>query len=394
MQAQHLRLPAHQRAVHRHVALSARSRNVLRPLAAATDSAPATAAGNSTDLGAKMSNVKIAVFSAKGYVVDFMEEPVKGVFPNTTFIEAALDLKTAPLAKGYDVVCLFVNDNADEKVMARLKEDGVKLIAMRCAGFDRVDVKAAKEQGIKVVRVPTYSPTSVAEHAVALMFCLNRSLHQAHARVLQGNYALSGLVGFEMFGKTVGILGTGAIGAEAVRICHGIGMKVLAYDIRHNPKVEALGVPYMDIDEILPQADIVSVHVPLMPSTYHFIDKDKISKMKQGAYLINVSRGGLVDTDAVIEGLEDGTIGGLGMDVYENEASLFFTDWTTMDRKVRMAAWDRRFKTLLSFPQTMFTPHSAFLTHEALENIASTTVANIKAYLAGEELKNEVKPQE
>eukprot|EP00877_Chromochloris_zofingiensis_P001825 jgi/Chrzof1/11643/Cz06g03130.t1 len=348
---------------------------------------------SSQELKDKVKNTKIAVYSSKEYVKEFMEKPVRGTFPDTKFCDAVLHKETAVLAAGYDVACLFVNDTADEAAVRELAADGVKLIAMRCAGFDRVDLKACAQHGIKVVRVPTYSPTSVAEHALALLMGINRNIHMAHQRVMIGDYALSGLVGYQMAGKTIGIMGTGAIGVEAVRIFKGIGMNVLAYDIYQNPKVKAMGVPYMEIDEILPQADVVSIHVPLLESTRHFMDKTKIDKLKPGCMIINVSRGGLVDTDAVTEGLENGQIGGLGMDVYENEASLFFTDWTVVSRKERMQHWDRRFKNLLSYPQVLITPHSAFLTHEALESIANTTVFNIKQWVAGEPLTNEVKAQ-
>lgn len=352
---------------------------------------PSTVANN-TEVGAKVAATKIAVFSAKQYVVDFLSPFKEKYFPNTTFIDATLNPTSAKLAAGFDVACLFVNDDCSAATAKVLAEGGVKLIAMRCAGYDRVDVKACNEAGLRVVRVPTYSPTSVAEHAACLMFALARSVHHAHSRVMHGNYALSGMVGMEIFGKTVGVLGTGAIGAEAVRIFHGLGMKVLAYDIRPNPKVEALGVPYQSVEEILPQCDVVSIHVPLLPSTYHFLDKEKVAMLKPGCMVINVSRGGLVDSDAIIEGLDNGQIGALGMDVYENEGSLFFTDWTSMDPSIRMKFWDKKFKTMLAYPQTLFTPHTAFLTDEALGNIAGTTVENITAFMSGQELKNEVKP--
>jgi D-lactate dehydrogenase len=336
----------------------------------------------------------LAVFSAQRYVIDNFGPPLSRHFPNTKFIEARLDPDTAALAKGCDAVCVFVNDDVSAPVVSILAENGVKMIALRCAGYDRVDVKACAEKGIKVARVPTYSPTSVAEMAVALAFALNRNLHLIPARVSQGNYALSGLVGWEMFNQTVAILGTGAIGAEACRIFKGIGMRVLAYDLRPNPAVQAMGVEYATVEEILPQADLVSLHMPLLPSTQNFFDAEKVAMLKPNALLINVSRGGLVDTDALLMGLESGRIGGLGLDVYDNEGSLFFTDWSSMDPARRMKFWDRRFKTLISYPQVFVTPHSAFLTHEALASIGRTTAVNLLEFWAGKEvLTNELRAQ-
>jgi D-lactate dehydrogenase len=230
--------------------------------------------------------------------------------------------------------------------------------------------------------------------AVALMFALNRHLHNSYLRVMQGNYALSGLVGNQMFEKTVGVVGTGAIGLEAVRILRGIGCKVLAYDIRPNPKVLELGATYMQIEEMLPLCDIITLHCPLLPSTYHLIDKKKIDLMKPGTMLINTSRGGLIDSDALFDGLESDHIGALGLDVYENESKLFFRDFTVFDSNVRMKNWDRRLKTLLTYPNVIVTPHSAFLTREALLNIAQTTIENISNWAQDKDLGiNEVKPQ-
>ncbi|WIA17926.1 hypothetical protein OEZ85_009419 [Tetradesmus obliquus] len=349
-------------------------------------------AGN--DLSVKKAATQITVFSAAQYVEGFLARPLKEAgFQNVNFTETVLDKYTASLAQDCQIVCIFVNDQCDAKVVERLAKCGVKLIALRCAGFDRVDLEACKQHGIKVVRVPTYSPTSVAEHAVALLMALTRRLAQAHVRVSAGNYSLTPLVGQELRGKRAAVLGTGAIGTEAVRILKGIGMEVVAYDIQKNPAVEAMGVKYVDLEEALPWADVVSVHVPLLKSTHHFINGDRIAMMKKGAILLNVSRGGLVDSQALYDGLENGQLGGLGMDVYENEGELFFTDWTDMPLETRMANWDRRFKLLTSYPQVLITPHSAFLTHEALANIASATVASMEEFLAGQPLTNELKPK-
>ncbi|KAI8475368.1 MAG: D-isomer-specific 2-hydroxyacid dehydrogenase NAD-binding protein [Monoraphidium minutum] len=337
--------------------------------------------------------MRIMVFSAKPYVEKYFIARLKERgFENVRHTEARLDRETALIARGCEAVSLFVNDECDAQAVRALAEGGVKFIAMRCAGYDRVDVAAAREAGIRVARVPTYSPTSVAEHAVALMFALERRVANAAARVAQGNYALSGLVGRQVFGKTCGVLGTGAIGTEACRIFKGLGMRVLAYDIKPNPKVEEMGIPYLPWEEILPQADVVSLHVPLLPSTRHFMDVDKVFRMKPGATLLNVSRGGLLDSDALLEGLRSGHLGGVGLDVYENEGSLFFQDWTSMQARDRMKFWDRRFKELVAYPQVLVTPHTAFLTNEALEAIAATTMDNLTEYALGLPLTNEVAP--
>lgn len=348
--------------------------------------------------GAKAKSLRLAVFSSQQYVLDHFAPPLRRHFPDTTFIEARLDHETAALAKGHDAICVFVNDDVSAPVVERLQKAGVRMIALRCAGYDRVDLPACAAAGIRVARVPTYSPTSVAEMAVALMFSLSRNLHLIPGRVAAGNYALSGLVGWEVYNQTAVVLGTGAIGAEACRIFKGIGMRVLAYDVRPSPIVQAMGVEYGSVEEILPQADVVSLHMPLLPSTMNFFNHEKVAMLKPNTLLINVSRGGLVDTDALIAGLESGQIGGLGLDVYANEGALFFTDWTSMDTSKRMKFWDRKFKTLISYPQVFVTPHSAFLTHEALASIGRTTAVNLLEFVAlgekgkeGKGLTNEVK---
>eukprot|EP00775_Hariotina_reticulata_P004907 gene4907-5151_t len=324
------------------------------------------------------SEARITVFSAAQYVEGFLKQPlIDAGFINLKFTEARLQPDTAALAEGSPIVCLFVNDICDAQVVEQLKNCGVQMIAMRCAGYDRVDLEACQAAGIQVVRVPTYSPTSVAEHAVALMFALSRHLHQAYIRVSAGNYSLTPLVGMELRGKRVGVIGTGAIGTEAVRIF----------------KVKEMGVPYMDLDEIIPQVHVLSLHVPLLPSTKHILNKDRVKRLRQGCLVLNVSRGGLVDNSALLHGLEQGNIGGLGMDVYENEGQLFFTDWTDMDLITRMKNWDRCFKTLTSYPQVLITPHSAFLTVEALNNIASTTASNLEEFFQGRPLTNAVQPR-
>ncbi|KAK9905506.1 hypothetical protein WJX75_001127 [Coccomyxa subellipsoidea] len=333
---------------------------------------------------------KVAVFSASRYVHDFLNEPIMENFPGSTFIEAQLDINTAPLAAGHKAICCFVNDNLSKDVVEKLAEAGVRFVAMRCAGFDRVDLKACEQAGIAVARVPTYSPASVAEHAVAMLLCLNRNLHLAHIRMWAGDYTLSGLVGFELRSKTVGVLGTGAIGAAACRIFKGFGSRVIAYDIYESEEVRALGVEYMSKEELLQQADVISLHCPLLPSTYHIIDKDSIATMKRGAIIVNVSRGGLVDTDAATDALETGQLGGLALDVYEHEGSLFFKNWTALTSGERFKSWDKKFQMLKSYPNVLVTPHSAFLTEQALSNIAATTVENLKEFSTGKKLSFQV----
>ncbi|KAF5836791.1 putative D-lactate dehydrogenase [Dunaliella salina] len=352
---------------------------------------PSPMGSNASEQARKLTNTSVAVFSAQQYVKDFMKGPMRSVFPKTHFIEAKLDESTAKLAEGCEVVNIFVNDVCNKEVIKILANVEVKLISLRCAGFDRVDVEAANAVGIKVVRVPTYSPQSVAEHAVAHMFALNRNIANAHLRTAQGNYSLNGLVGFEMFRKTVGVIGTGAIGYEAIRILKGIGCNVLAYDVYQNPKVLDMGVEYRSLDNLLPECDIVTLHCPLLPTTYHLINRETIDKMKPGTMLVNVSRGGLVDTDAVFDGLENGHLGSVGLDVYEDEGDIFFVDHTMFNTKERMKNYNRKLNALLSYPQVLVTPHSAFLTNEALHNIATTTVNNITNWVLNEPLgRNEV----
>lgn len=290
------------------------------------------------------------------------------------------------------MVCLFVNDHASAEVCALLAAEGVELIALRCAGYDRVDVAAAAKHGITVLRVPSYSPNAIAEHAVGLVCCLNRGLHKAYVRTREGNYTLNGLTGMNLEGKTVGVVGTGRIGTLFAKIMGaGFGAKLLATDMLESPEFLALGGRYVPMDELMQRCDIVSLHCPLMPSTHHLINAERIARMKPGVFLINTSRGGLIDTRAAIDGLKAGMIGALGMDVYEAEGDLFFKDRSALGRLERMAGWDEEINVLLSMPNVLVTPHSAFLTVEALDNIASTTVGNITAFQRGLPLENLVK---
>eukprot|EP01026_Neomeris_dumetosa_P034795 TRINITY_DN2787_c0_g1_i5.p1 TRINITY_DN2787_c0_g1~~TRINITY_DN2787_c0_g1_i5.p1 ORF type:complete len:399 (+),score=45.85 TRINITY_DN2787_c0_g1_i5:124-1320(+) len=338
-----------------------------------------------------LQNFKVTAYSCARYVHDFLEEPLLSVFPKTKFIEHRLDHDSARLAAGSGAVIIFVNDDAGENTLQVLKEGGVKLIAFRCAGFDRLDQEKAAQLGIRIARVPIYSPTSVAEHAVALLLAVNRNICNAVNRVMGGNFTLSGLTGFELHGKTVGVIGTGAIGANFCKIMLGFGCKVVAFDLYPKDELIALGVQYVEKDELYRQSDVVSLHCPLNKHTYNLINSESLEAMKTNAILINVSRGGLVDTDALIEALKLGKIGGAGLDVYEQEHTLFFQDRSVLNRVDRMKVFDFKFAQLRSLPNVVVTPHSAFLTEEALDNIATTTIQNIKQFALGQELANEVK---
>jgi D-lactate dehydrogenase len=331
---------------------------------------------------------KILVFDSKPYDIDSFNK-IKDKYSDSLeleFVEFKLGHKTAALAAGYDGVCLFVHDEADDAAIKILKDNDVKLIALRCAGYNNVSLKGASNNGIKVVRVPEYSPYAVAEHAVALIMSLNRNTHRAYARVRENNFSLNGLVGFDMFGKTVGVLGTGRIGVNAARILKGFGCKVLAYDLYKNDKAaQEVGFEYVALDELYKQSDIITLHLPLTPETYHLINEQSIEKMKQGVVIINTSRGQLIDTKALIEGLKTGKVKAAGLDVYEEEEKYFFEDWSNQ------VVMDDQLARLLSFNNVIVTSHQAFFTEEALRNIAQTTVENIKAFFNAEELKNEVK---
>jgi D-lactate dehydrogenase len=317
----------------------------------------------------------VTVFGAKPYDRTFLDAAV-GTKHALHYLEARLTAQTAVLAKGSKAVCAFVNDQVDADVLEEFKRLGVELVALRSAGFNNVDLPTAKRLGISVARVPAYSPDAVAEHAVALMLSLNRKTHLAYARLREGNFALDGLLGFNLIGRTVGIIGTGKIGACVAKIMLGFGCKVVAYDLKPNPECEALGVVYGPIDSVLAQSDIITLHCPLTPATKHLINAEAIGKMKHGVMLINTSRGGIVDTQAVTDGLNSGAIGYLGLDVYEEEADLFFEDLS--DTVIH----DDVFERLLMFRNVLVTGHQAFFTHEALTAIADTTIENISTFEA------------
>jgi D-lactate dehydrogenase len=321
--------------------------------------------------------MKVAVFSTKSYERIFFEKINPDYKHQLTFFDTHLTLEMCPLVKDFPAVCVFVNDQLNQAVIESLAEQGVKLVALRCAGFNNVDLKAAHQSGIKVVRVPAYSPYSVAEHTVGLMLALNRKIHKAYARVREGNFALEGLLGFDMHSKTVGIIGTGKIGIALAKIMKGFGCNLLAYDTYPNQECIDLGVSYLSLPELFRGSDIITLHCPLTPETKHLIDAKALGKMKDGVMLINTSRGGLIDTQDVIDALKSGKIGYLGLDVYEEEADLFFEDFSG---KVLQ---DDVFARLLTFTNVIITGHQAFFTSNAMEKIVSTTLENISQFEAG-----------
>ena len=317
--------------------------------------------------------MKVAVFSTKQYDRASLDRANPGRH-ELRYFEPRLDGATAPLTQGHEAVCAFVNDRLNASVLETLAANGVQLIALRCAGFNNVDLPAAQRLGITVARVPAYSPHAVAEHTVALILALNRKLHRAYNRVREGNFALDGLLGFDLHGRTAGVIGTGKIGAVAARILHGFGCTVLAFDPFPDESCRALGVRYVALDELLRASDIITLHCPLTAENHHLIDAAALAQMKDGAMLINTSRGGLLDTRAVIEALKSGRIGHLGLDVYEEESELFFEDLSSTILR------DDIFSRLLTFPNVIITGHQGFFTREALDNIASTTIENITQF--------------
>lgn len=322
----------------------------------------------------------VAFFDAKSYDREsfsrFADDEI-----NIRFFENKLNADTVSIAACCDGVCAFVNDTLDKEVIQKLAEYKVGIIAMRCAGYNNVDLKAA-EGLIKVARVPAYSPYAVAEHAMGLILTLNRKLHRAYIRTRDHNFSLEGLTGFDLNGKTVGIIGTGKIGRCFADICRGFGMNIIGFDPYESDEFAG---KYTSLDELLEASDIISLHCPLTRENHHLINENTISKMKNGAYVINTSRGLLIDTAALIAGLKSGRIGAAGLDVYEEETALFFEDYS--DEIIP----DDTLSTIISMPNVIVTSHQAFLTHEALDGIAKTTMENLRAYFAGEELKNEIK---
>lgn len=318
--------------------------------------------------------MRIAVYSARSYDRQFLTQANADGRHALTFLDARLDASTAAAAAGAQAVCAFVNDHLDRAALEALHALGVRLVLLRSAGFNHVDLAAAAALGLAVARVPEYSPHAVAEHTVALILTLNRKIHRAHARVREGNFALEGLLGFDLHGSTVGVVGTGKIGGRFARIMSAFGCRILACDPQRDAEIDALGAEYVALPELLSASDIVSLHCPLTPSTRHLIDARALARMKPGAMLVNTSRGAVVDTRAVIASLKRGHLGGLGLDVYEEEADLFFRDLS--DEVLQ----DDVFARLLTFPNVLITGHQGFFTAQAMSAIAQTTLDNADAF--------------
>lgn len=321
--------------------------------------------------------MKVAVFSTKPYDKEYLDKVNTDSLHEFTYFESSLKEKTARLAENHEAVCVFVNDKLNNDVIEQLASLKIKLIALRCAGFNNVDVESANKNQMKVLRVPAYSPYAVAEHAVALILTLNRKTHKAYNRVREGNFSLIRLTGFDLYGKTVGVIGTGKIGTVFANIMKGFGCNVVAFDQFPNKTLIQAGVSYLKMDELLNVSDIISLHCPLNPATNHMINYDSIRKMKEGVMLINTSRGKLIDTDAVIEGLKQGRIGYLGIDVYEQEETLFYKDLS------EMVILDDKIARLMSFPNVLITAHQAFFTDNALQQISMVTLKNLTDFENG-----------
>jgi len=329
--------------------------------------------------------MKIAVFSAQPYDRQFLEAANAAEGHELHYFEMALGLESVALAAGFQAVCIFVNDVADANVLEALRGGGTGLVALRCTGFNNVDLAAAKRLGVKVVRVVDYSPYSVAEHAVALLLALNRKIHRAYNRTRDSNFALDGLMGFDFHGKTAGVVGTGKIGRVFARIMLGFGCEVIGYDPYRSADFEALGARYAAPGEIGANADIVSLHCPLTPENHHIVNAETLARMKRGALLVNTSRGGLLDTDAAIQSLKSGHLGGLALDVYEQEGGVFFRDLSST------VVTDDVLQRLISFPNVIVTGHQAFFTREAIGTICETTLRSVSEFARKAPLSNEIR---
>ncbi|MBV4539479.1 2-hydroxyacid dehydrogenase [Pseudomonas vlassakiae] len=321
--------------------------------------------------------MRVLLFSSQHYDQESFTQAARDSTLDLHFQPTRLTLDTAPLAQGYEVVCAFINDELDAQVLQRLAAGGTRLIALRSAGYNHVDLAAAQRLGLAVVRVPAYSPHAVAEHAVALILALNRRLHRAYNRTREGDFSLHGLTGFDLHGKTVGVIGTGQTGSAFARIMAGFGCQLLAYDPYPNPELLAFGARYMALPDLLREAQVISLHCPLTEHTRHLINAQSLGQLQPGAMLINTGRGALVDTPALIDALKSGQLGYLGLDVYEEEAQLFFEDRSDLPLQDDVLA------RLLTFPNVIITAHQAFLTREALDAIAATTLDNIIRWAAG-----------
>lgn len=332
--------------------------------------------------------MRMVVFDTRRYDREAMEAANGRFGHELVFLEPRLTAATASLAGGAPAVCSFVNDRVDREALEVLASGGTRLLALRSAGYNHVDLEAAAQLGVRVTRVPEYSPYAVAEHAVGLVLALNRKIHRAYARVREWNFSLDGLVGFDLHGKTVGIVGTGRIGAATAQAFQGFGCRVLAFDLNPDRALESKGVRYCPLEELYAEADILSLHVPLNPKTHHLIDERALSLMKRGVMLINTGRGALIDSRALIDALKTGHCGAAGLDVYEEEEAIFFRDLS--DEVLQ----DDVLARLLTFPNVIVTAHQAFLTREALAAIAGTTLESLTAFEKGEPLVHEVRAEE
>jgi len=327
---------------------------------------------------------RIAFFDSKPYDIEFFDSINKKYGYELKYFKSHITEDTVSLANGFNAVCLFVNDEVNAKIIKSLNDYGIHLIALRCAGYNNIDLKAAFGK-VHVLRVPAYSPYAVAEHAVALMLTLNRKIHRAYFRNLDKNFTIAGLMGFDMYGKTAGIIGTGQIGKVLIQILKGFGMNILAYDpFPNNEFATKVGFKYVDLDTLYKNSDIISLHCPLTPETERIINSESIAKMKDGVMIINTSRGKLIDTKALINGLKSKKIGFAGLDVYEEESEFFFED------RSQDILTDDVLARLLTFNNVIVTSHQAFFTREAMTNIAETTLQNIKDFFEGKFLKNEI----
>ena len=328
--------------------------------------------------------MNIAFFSYKSYDKEWFDRYIEGTDFKINYFRVKLEASTASYARGADVICAFVNDDLSRPVIEKLSEIGIKMIALRCAGFNNVDLDAAKAHGIPVYRVPEYSPQAVAEHAVALILTLNRKIHKAYNRIRDGNFSLSRLTGFNLHGKTVGVLGTGKIGRVFAGLMYGFGCRILLYDKFPDMNIEEKGYKYVDLSTLLKESDIVSLHVPLMPETAHIINRETLKMMKDNAMLINTSRGGLINTEHAIEALRSKKLGYLGIDVYEQEEGVFFHN------RQEEIIDDDTLGLLTSFPNVLITAHQAFFTREALDEITKTTLQNIQDFAEGTPSDNRI----
>lgn len=326
--------------------------------------------------------MKITLFSSQSYDKHYFLAANESFGHQLVFHETRLEPSTVELARGSDAVCVFVNDDLSALTLEALKAINVPLVALRCAGFNNVDLRVADNVGMQVVRVPAYSPYAVAEHTIALMLALNRKIHRAYSRVRDGNFSLHGFTGFDMHGKTVGVVGTGRIGAIVLKILKGFGCRLLAFDTVEDESLKEIDVQYLPMHELLAKVDVVSFHCPLTPDTFHLINEESLALMKDGVMIINTSRGAIVDAKAAIQALKSGKIGNLGLDVYEQEGDLFFHDLS--DKIIQ----DDVFERLLTFPNVLVTGHQGFFTEEALINIAQTTLENVTAFQKGQTLEN------